>query len=227
MDIQILVQQQLEKIIQEGKLEAIVRAKVEKTLEEVVQDMVRSYSDFGKGLKEELAKAFKIDFDRISMVDYNTIVTSIVKEHLDKHLMLYVKEPIANEIKEYVGALDKKEWKLSEIVERFKKDEISDEDRYSGGEITVIVEKSNYGSTHIHFDERRGKKSYECEFKMSLDTRSGIPYSFDIGKYNPHRGDLRYDSLHGEFAKFFFRLYAQKAIIIIDEFDTEYYNDND
>lgn len=227
MDIQVIVQQQLEKIIQEGKLEAIVRAKVEKTIEEVVQDMVRSYSDFGKGLKEELTKAFKIDFERISMVDYNSIVTSIVKEHLDKHLMLYVKEPIANEIKEYVGALDKREWKLSEIVERFKKDEISDEDRYGGGEITVIVEKSNYGSTHIHFDEMRGKKSYECEYKMSLDTKSGIPYSFDIREYGSHRGDIRYGSLHGEFSKFFFRLYAQKATIKVDNFDTEYYQYED
>lgn len=227
MDIQVLVQQQLEKIIQEGKLEAIVRAKVEKTLEEVVQDMVRSYSDFGKGLKEEITKAFKIDFEKISMVDYNTIVTDIVKEHLDKHLMLYVKEPIANEIKEYVGSLDKKEWKLSEIVERFKKDEISDEDRYSGGEITVIVEKSNYGSTHIHIDENAGKTSYNCEYKISLDTKTGIPYSFDIGKYGHHRGKLIYDSLHGEFSKFFFRLYAQKASIIVDHYDTDYYNEND
>lgn len=227
MDIQVLVQQQLEKIIQEGKLEAIVRAKVEKTIEEVVQDMVRSYSDFGKGLKEELTKSFKIDFERISMVDYSSIVTSIVNEQLDKHLMLYVKEPIANEIKEYVGGLDKKEWKLSEIVEIFKKEEISDEDRYSGGEITVIVERSNYGSTHIHLDERHDKKSYECEFKMSLDTKSGIPYSFDIGKYGSNRGDIRYESLHGWFSKFFFRLYAQKAVIVVDKFDTEYYHDND
>lgn len=226
MDIQVIVQQQLEKIIQEGKLEAIVRAKVEKTLEEVVQNMVMSYSDFGKGLKEELTKAFKIDFDRISMVDYSSIVTSIVKEHLDKHLMLYVREPIANEINEYVGALDKKEWKLSEIVEIFKKDEISDEDRYSGGEVTVIVQKSNYGSTHIHLDKENEKKPYECEFKMSLDTKTGVPYSFDLGKYNPHRGDLRYNSLHGEFSKFFFRLYAQKASIIVDDYETEYYHDN-
>lgn len=227
MDIQVLVQQQLEKIIQEGKLEAIVRAKVEKTIEEVVQDMVRSYSDFGKGLKEELNKAFKIDFEKISMVDYNSIVTSVVKENLDKHLMLYVKEPIAKEIKEYVGGLDKQEWKLSEIVEIFKKDEISDEDRYSGGEITVIVEKSNYGSTHIYFDERGGKKSYECEYEISLDTKSGVPYSFEVGKYGSHRGDLRYESLHGDFAKFIFRLYAQKATIKVDDFDTEYYYDND
>ena len=227
MDIQVLVQQQLEKIIQEGKLEAIVRGKVEKTLEEVVQDMVRSYSDFGKGLKEELTKAFKIDFHRISMVDYNTIVTSIVKEHLDKHLMLYVKEPIANEIKEYVGGLDKKEWKLSEIVETFKKYEISDEERYNGGEITVIVEKSNYGTTYIHLDEKARKKSYECEYKMALDTQKGVPYSFDVGKYNCHRGDLRYNSLHGEFSKFFFRLYAQKVTIIVDDYETEYYHDYD
>lgn len=227
MDIQVLVQQQLEKIIQEGKLEAIVRAKVEKTVEEVVQEMVRSYSDFGKGLKEEINKAFKVDFEKISALDYNHIVVSIVKEHLDKRLLESVKEPIAKEIDEYLGPLEKKEWKLSEIIDRFIKDEIDDEDRHSGGEITLHVERSNYGSTHIRFDKDNNKKSYECEFEMSLDTKTGVAYSFRAGKYNPHNGDLRTASLHGSFEKFLFRLYAQRVSITVDDCDTEYYYDND
>lgn len=227
MDIQVIVQQQLEKIIQEGKLEAIVRSKVEKTIEEIVQDTVRSYSDFGKGLKEEINKAFKIDFEKISAVDYNHIVCSIVKEHLDKRLVEYAKEPITNEIDEYLGPLEKKEWKLSEIIDRFKKEELTDSDKFDGGEITLHVEKSNYGSTHISFDKDNDKKRYDCEFEMSLDTKTGVPYSFRAGSWKPHNGNLRMASLNGAFEKFFFRLYAQKAVITVDECDTEYYYDND
>lgn len=225
MDIQVIVQQQLEKIINGGKLEDIVRAKIEKTVEEVVQDLVRSYSDFGKGLKEEINKAFKIDFEKISAVDYNHIVVTIVKEHLDKRLLESVKEPIAKEIDEYLGPLEKKEWKLSEIIERFKQEEI--EDRHDGGEITLHVEKSSYGSTHISFDKEAGKRRHDCEFDLSLSTKTGIPYIFRAGKYNPHNGDLRTSSLHGAFEKFLFRLYAQRVSITVDECDTEYYYDND
>lgn len=225
MDIQVVVQQQLEKIIQEGKLEAIVRAKVEKTVEEVVQDIVRSYSDFGKGLKEEINKAFKIDFEKISAVDYNHIVVTIVKEHLDKRLLESVKEPIAKEIDEYLGPLEKKEWKLSEIIEKFKQDEI--EDRYDGGEITLHVEKSSYGSTHISFDKEDGKGRHECEYEMSLETKTGIPYSFKAGKYSPHYGELRTSSMRGSFDKFMFRLYAQRVSIAVDDCDTGYHYDND
>lgn len=225
MDIQVIVQQQLEKIIKEGKLEDIVRDKIEKTAEEVVQDLVRSYSDFGKGLKEEINKAFKIDFEKISAVDYNHIVVTIVKEHLDKRLLESVKGPIAKEIDEYLGPLEKKEWKLSEIIEKFKQDEI--EDRNDGGEISLHVEKSSYGSTHISFDKEDGKRRYDCEFEMSLNTKTGVAYSFRAGKYNPHNGDLRTASLHGSFEKFLFRLYAQRVSITVDDCDTEYYYDND
>jgi len=223
MDIQILVQEQLNKIITEGKLAEIVKTKVEKTLEDVIQDMVRIYSDFGKGLKEEINKAFKIDFEKISAVDYNHIVVSIVKDQLDKHLLSSVKDPISAAITEYLGPLEKKEWKLSEIIEKFKQEEI--EDKSDGGEITLHVERSDYGSTHISFDKEDGKKRYECEYEMSIDSKTGKPYSFGAGQYCHHRGDLRTESLHGSFDKFFFRLYAQQVTIIIDECETEYYYD--
>jgi hypothetical protein len=223
MDIQVVVQDQLNKIITEGKLDAIVKAKIEKTVEDIVQDMVRSYSDFGKGLKEEISKAFKVDFGKISAVDYNHIVVSVVKEQLDKKLLESVKEPIANEIEEYLGPLEKKEWKLSEIIEKFKQEEI--EDKSDGGEITLHVEKSNYGSTHISFDKEGGKRRHDCEYEMSIDSKTGKPYSFGTGQYRKHRGDLRVESLHGAFDKFFFRLYAQQVTIIIDECETEYHYD--
>jgi hypothetical protein len=223
MDIQVVVQDQLNKIITEGKLEAIVKAKVEKTVEDIVGDLVRSYSDFGKGLKEEISKAFKVDFDKISAVDYNHIVVSIVKEHLDKHLLSSVKQPIAEAITEYLGPLEKKEWRLSEIIEKFKQEEI--EDKSDGGEISLHIEKSTYGSIHISFDKEEGKRSYDCEYRMSLNTKTGVPYSFNAGQYHVHRGDLRVESLHGAFEKFFFRLYAQQVTIIVDKCDTEYYYD--
>lgn len=224
MDIQVIVQQQLEKIIQEGKLEEIIRAKVEKTLEEVVQDAVRSYSDFGKGLKEEINKAFKINFERISAVDYNHIVVTIVKEQLDKNLLTSVKEPIIEEINGYLGELEKKEWRLSEIVDKLKE---TIDDRGDGGEITLHVERSNYGSTYIYMDVEEGKRQHDCEYYFSLTTKTGIPYMFRSGKWHPHNGDLRVDTLHGSFEKLLFRLYAQKCTIIIDECDTEYYYNND
>jgi|SRR6478735_4053318 len=221
MDIEVIVQDQLNKIITEGKLEAIVRAKVEKTLEEIIQDMVRSYSDFGKGLKEEITKAFKVDFGKISAVDYNHIVVSIIKEELDKNMVQFVKEPISEVLSNYLGPIEKKEWRLSEIIEKFKQEEI--EDKSDGGEISLFVEVSNYGSTHISFDKEEGKERYNCEYRMSINSKTGIPYSFSVGEYSLHRGDLRKASLHGAFDGFFFRLYAQQVKIIIDECDTEYY----
>jgi hypothetical protein len=225
MDIQVIVQEQLNKIIADGKLEEIIRTKIEKTMDDVVGDLVRSYSDFGKSLKDEISKAFKIDFDTISAVDYNHIVVSIVKEQLDKRLIESVSDPISNEIEEYFGQLEKKEWKLSEIIDKFKQDVV--EDKHEGGEISLHVQVSNYGSTHIAFDKEEGKNSYDCEYRMSIDTKTCIPYSFDAGTYNIHRGDLRVQSMHGSFDKFFFRLYAQKVAIIVDKCDTEYYYDYD
>lgn len=224
MDIQNVVNEQLDLMIKDGKVEAIVRQHLEKTMNDVVSDLLRSYSDFGKKLKEEISKALEIDFTNIKAVDYNHIILTIVKECLDNQLEESVKQPIQEQIKSYLGGLEKKEWKLSEIIDKFIKEEMSDSEQ--SGEITLHVEETNYGSTHIYFDEEKGKRTYECEYELSL-SKEGVPYSFQAGKYHPHHGDLRLKSLHGTFDKFFFRLYAQQVKIEVDEHacETEWYHE--
>jgi hypothetical protein len=226
MDIKQAVNEQFNKLIEEGKLESIIQQKLEKLIDELLADSLRSYSDFGKKLSAKLKEALNVDFSRLNLVDYNHVVLSVVKESLDNRFEDSIKKPIADQISDYFGKLEKKEWKLSEIIDEFKKETefYDDED-----EITLVVDKTRYYSTHIYIDKEGHKKKYDCEYQLSLNTKTGVPYSFQAGKYNPHKGDLRSSSLHGAFEKFLFRLYAQQATIIIneDECDIEINNDYD
>lgn len=224
MELQSVIQKEFNAIVDAGTVNKIINAQLEATVKNIFNDMLRDYSDFGKELKKAVGEALKIDLTKLTILDYNSIVCKIVTEQLDKCVLESIAEPVSKHIQSYMGALEKKEWKLSEIIEQYI-DHLKTEDN-SSGEITLIVNTDNWGTWHVYFDEDSDKKNYDCEFQLDID-KSGKVYSFQAGKYHPHKGDLREAPIHGSFDAFMFKLYAGEAIIINDEgyCETEWYRD--
>ncbi|GAO43777.1 hypothetical protein [Flavihumibacter petaseus] len=223
MQLEAVVQTELNTMVENGTIEKIIREKLTKTLNDVIEESLRSWSDFGKKLKEAVNKALDIDLERLSVLDYNEIVVRTVKEQLDASLFKHVQGPIADQIRSYVGLLEKQEWKLSEIIHKFISEEILEgKDGYEDGEIYCEVKKSEYGTVTIIFDETE-KSWYDCKYRLYADSKDGKVFSFAIGdKYSRKeiRGDVRIDGvLHG-FDGFIFKLYATGAKIILDEPET-------
>lgn len=221
MELELVVQKELDALVKEGAVEKIIRATLEKTIQSIIQDVLRDYSDFGKELKKAVASAMNIDFNQMKIMDYNHIVMGIVREQLDKTLYAEAIKPISENLKQYIGGLDKKEWKLSEIIAEFAK-ECGENGQF---EITLEVEES-HGFTHIYFDEEKAKRKYDCGYNINI-YKDQI-YGFKAGKYNTvlHSVDLKKESMHGAFNEFIFRLYACGATIEVDEDDclTESYD---
>lgn len=215
MQFEKTVQEQVDKLVSDGTVEAIIKSQLEKTITSVVNDLMRDYSDFGKQLKQAISAALKIDLSQLSMLEYNHIVTTVVKEELDKTLLSHVKEPIAKAIHGYTGELEKKEWKLSEIIEKFIEHVMDEKSSEEYGEITLIV-KQSYGSTHVYFDKDEDKENYHCEYQLDFN-KQGECYSFQVKDYRTHKGDLRGAPIFGSFDKFLFKIYAMGCTIINDE----------
>lgn len=221
MELEKVVQDEFNKIVENGTVQKLIANRLEKTLDDIIEDSLRSYSDFGKNLKTLIGEAIKVDLTKLSLLDYNTIVTSIVKEQLDKTLFESVQQPIADAIGHYTGKLEKAEWKLSEIISEFIDKVVlpdADDERY--GEITLHVKRSNWGSIYVSFDKDSDKDESECEFKLNLD-KDGTIWSFEAGNYKPHKGDIRKQPIHGSFDGFIFKLYAMKCTLILDESNCE------
>lgn len=68
----------------EGYVEKIVRQQLEKTIKDIINDTFREYSDFGKQLEEYIKNNININFDKLGIEEYNMLILTVLKEHLDK-----------------------------------------------------------------------------------------------------------------------------------------------
>lgn len=219
MELEKVVQDQLDGLVKEGAVEKIIRSTLEKTITSIIGDVLRDYSDFGKELKKQVAAAMNISFEQMKLVDYNHIVVGVVREQLDKTLLENAIKPISDTLKEYIGGLEKKEWKLSEIISDFSKEAHDDYGQFS---ITLTVDESGAGKTvfhHIYFDTESRKRKHECGYQ--LDLMDGKIFGFKAGRYSSISQDLNLTktSLSRGFDSFIFRLYAAGATIEVDEDD--------
>lgn len=222
MNIQDQVQNSLNEIVSSGKIEEIISKKIEKTIEDILDDSLRSYSDFGKKVKEVINNSLQIDLSKISTLGYQQIVTDIVKQKLQEAALQHISKPIEEVLSQVLSPFEKRTYKLSEIIEKYKESEwdSSDDDEV---EISFHVEESSYSSIHIGFDIEAGKRKYDCEYQMSLNKDDGVLWMFEIKGWRPQKGDLRASSIHGTFDHFIFNLYASQCPIEIDENRVETY----
>jgi len=222
MNIQEQVQSALNNIVSSGTIEEIISKKVEKTIEDILNDSLRSYSDFGKKLEEVIKQSLQIDLSKISTLGYQQIVVDIVKQKLQEATLNHIAEPIEKALNEVIAPFEKRTYKLSEIIQKYKEHEwdSSDDDEV---EISFHVEYGRYGSVYIGFDKEENKERYSCAYQLSINKEDNVLWLFEIKGWKPQRGDLRAQSIHGSFDHFIFNLYASQCPIEIDESNVETY----
>jgi len=215
--MQDLITKKIEEITANGKLDEIITKEVTEAMQRTVRDVLRSYGDVGKALEEKLKKDIMSNIDNLDFVEYAQSLTNLVESTLNKSIVEYGIEPAKEAINRFVGALEKKEWKLSEIIEKFKESYIEDEskDENESGEIALFVRKNDYGSTWIGFDgNEKIDYEYKCKYRISVNDKDKRLWYFtnEDEKLSP----LTESNLTG-FDLFLFKLYACKCTIEIDE----------
>lgn len=220
MNIQDQVQSALNNVISSGKIEEIISKKIEKTIEDILDDSLRSYSDFGKQVKEVVNQSLQIDLSKISTLGYQQIIVDIVNQKLKEATLEHISKPIEDVLKEVIAPFEKRTYKLSEIIEKYKECEWDSSDDYQN-EISFHVEYGDYGSIYIGFDKNKNKERYSCEYQFSIDKKDNAIWMFEINGWRPQNGGLRAQSIHGPFDHFIFNLYASKCPIEVDEDNVE------
>lgn len=221
MNIQDQVQLALNNIVESGKIEEIVAKNIEKTIESLLHDSLREYSDFGKQLKEIVNSALQINLDQVSTLGYQQIVVDIVNEKLKAAVLENLSKPIEDRLNEVLAPFEKRTYKLSEIIAKYKEHEWNDCD--DEGEISFHLETSDWGNTSVSFDKLGYKERRSCEYQLNFNKDDGHLWMFQIKDYIPQKGDIRGASIHGTFDNFIFNLYASQSPIEIDEDDVETY----
>lgn len=225
MDLQAKINEKFAELIEEGYVDKIVKEALQSTVKDIVQSSVRSYSSFGKELEKHIQDGMAVNLSRLSLAHYNDVVLRIVQEELDSTVAESATALIKERVQKSLGMLEKQNWKLSEIISKFKESLYGEHEE----ELGFHVEESQYGGGHhIYFDEhskedgglysssRKTKAYHKFDYKMHLD-KEGKIYNFSIDGARP---DFTKETSNG-FDSFFFKLYAFDAIVEVDEDECE------
>lgn len=218
MDFEKAIQESVEKMVSSGKVNEIIEKHLEETISSAVRDSVKSYSDFGKMIEKKLEVA--LNCTDITFPDYSQKMVDYVIEAVDSFMISDAKEKMQNQIKDFFKPLDYTKIKLSEIIEKFKKD-LDEYDRENcDSEMTCIIEDDGNSFSRIYFDIEEDQDKYECSHCLALHTREGKKEVFDI-KMEGKTLKAKRMSILDSFERLLFSLYSQKIEIIIDQVNTE------
>lgn len=164
-------------------VEKEVKARVDKLIEGAVDSALRTYSETGKAIEKAVEDALKVQ--KLDLPAYGDAVCAILKAQIELRVSDLVSGRLAEDMEELLS-LAPKEIKLSKIAE-----EMCEQHRDEGyGEvITVIVERTEYGSTWIYLDEENAydrSDKYRCAVRMLIN-KDGTVSSAAIEGKDPNK----------------------------------------
>lgn len=216
MEVDKIVNKIMSEFKEEKYLEKVIRKRLEKTIEDVVDDLMRSYSDFSKNLKEQIEKEMVVNLEDLSLPEYNALVLNWVKEIINDSIKDDLKQNIEENLKKFFKPIEKKEWRLSEIIDQFKESCGGDDENF-GSEISFHCEQADISSIemfHIYFDKESDTEAYRCDHKLFISDGK-------ISSIESRRGDItksKFKDFYG-FDQFLFKLYAGDVTVEVDEDD--------
>ncbi|HCQ53589.1 hypothetical protein [Brevundimonas diminuta] len=143
-----------------------VAARVEKLVIEAVDASLRSYSDIGKQIQEAVAASLQVN--DLHLPSYGQLVTGMIEKQVKDHAGALINARLAEDIRELLN-IAPAEIKLSEIAEGMIEGRHGVDDY--GEVITVIVDRSGYGSTWLYLDEeehRSDRDKFLCRNRVLL-----------------------------------------------------------
>jgi hypothetical protein len=216
MDLIKLITEKVKNIESSGKLDSIIEEHTLSCINGIVRDSFSWNGEAKKSIEDGLKGKLSINFDKIGISRYHKLVQDIVEEKINSSINQDLSKEISTILEKSIGLLEKKEWKLSDIISKFingiDKSDMSSE----YGEITLHV-NDNGKYCHVKFDEEPNIEKYRC--KYSLFIYKNELSSAEIDKKPFHPKDM---SFKGSFGDFLFKLYCNKVKIEIDDCETEY-----
>jgi hypothetical protein len=160
------VTEQLGLTIASGDLDAMIRAKLNKTIDDVLDDLLRSWSPFGKALRAQLEKALNVDMD-LGIGGYNVIVADIVTHRIDEAIKGKWAADLNKHLDDTLRAAPET-IKVSELLEKLAdgNEDTARDEEWSNA--TMLIERTEYGSRWIYLDPQPRTEREKYQFKWRL-----------------------------------------------------------
>lgn len=222
-DLQDVVTSKFAEIAASGTIETIIEKHLTETIGDIIKSSLRSYSDFGKALEARVKEAVNVDLSRLELPGYNDLILKLIQRQAGDLMDNALATQIEAQMRELL-APPPQEMKLSDLLKEFIEHKASDCPCDGPDEISLHIERSSYGYTHIYFDEDSGKEKYLCAYAVNLD-KEGKVYSLKIDDADPKK--KLFVGPFYNYERRLFQLYAAGVTLIVDgesedDFDTYY-----
>ena len=220
IDLNKIVNDALVELEKERFVETAVKKRLEKTIEEIIDDTFRRWGTFGENLKSYIDKNLNVNIENLGIEGYNTLALKAIQEELDKVITTQGIEKIKDTTREILSDV-KSEYTLSEIIEALKEENLKEEYEFDEEDtIAIIIEGDEEGYKHIYLSLEEPKSIYGRVSKHSYDyqiaiNRLGKPYSIKL-KNNEIDTKKILGGLYG-LDRLLFKIFSSGAKIILDK----------
>lgn len=230
MELEVKIQEKIQSLIDEGTVDKMIEDAAKKSLGKIVEEVFSQWGDFYKELKETVSEKLQINIKEIELPIYGQMVKSIVENELNTQLSETTKKKIISQVDSITGKPEKQQWKLSEIIEKYRdetnkynddneqKDVVFDVEE-SGSHRWVRVGEKEEGSSYISsIYSSSNKQSYDM--RMLLDVKTGEIHGvwYDNKTMDPRKGKTHSHTFEG----FMMKLWANECVLEIDQDEAEY-----
>ncbi len=219
--VQAMFGQVLQQKIQSGALEIALAKQADKLIEECASDVLRSYGDVGKAVKEAMTKAITPNLnDLADFPKYHNFVMNRLRIAAQSFCDQRLTDVLDKELADIIAGLPEQitlSSLLNMVAENIRENS-SLGDHYDE-QMTLIIENSSYGGRHIYIGKQSGKERYNCEYQVSINDDGGI-YSMKIDG-----SDAKHSKFAGPFYRFerlMMNLYAMRGKLLLDCGDDPY-----
>ncbi|WP_186257825.1 hypothetical protein [Burkholderia gladioli] len=161
-------------IVASGVIEKAIEKKLTETITSIIDSELRSYSEFGKQLGEQVKAALQVDLTKLGLPGYNDFILKVVRAKVSALTEKAIAEQVEAQLTTLLAPAPA-EIKLSELVAQFIK---GNDERYgcscdAPDRITLHVEETQYGSRWVRLDKDEGKRAYECDVEFGVRESDG------------------------------------------------------
>jgi site-specific DNA-cytosine methylase len=105
-------------VVAAGTIEKAIEEKLTSTITSIINEELRSYSDFGKALSEQVKAAMQVDFSNLELPGYNDLILKLIRAQVEHQASTSIAAQVEAQMKELLAPAPA-EIKLSELVEEF------------------------------------------------------------------------------------------------------------
>lgn len=241
MEIEHVVEEELAKIINSGKVRSMVAAGIERSIQGAINEALQPYSDFGKALGSKVKEAIGIELHSVNLQTAVLGLGQLVEAQVSKYITEQ-SHPILLKRLDDLFKPAPKSITLQELIDAYKEDESDDAAADSIEYCGLVIgepDQNGYIQIGLNPDARKKLSGYsstkeqirkvqDCEIKMHLKPCGTIGYTLYWCQFGGYEQKSTKDflpmALYG-FSRQLFQMYAAGTVLTFNEgMDADNYN---